>query len=366
MKFETNDLNLLLKAKFNNKVPNINDLLIFCTENNCSDLYLKVDSQPYVSRYGMIYKVPCFELTPRIWGDWAKYAITSEQNAKYVRQKMLDFSYSINVDEIDKDTGEKKRIEYRYRVSAGFSLGKYIATFRMISLELPSFKNINFPKQVEDVLREVAEQRSRITMFCGVTGSGKTTSFISCINDFTKPGGPFDQAIFISLEDPIEYVLKSTDNVNILQKELGTDFKDFSLGVKQALREHPTFINVGETRDKETIHTLVEASRTGHACWTSFHSSDVADTLSRMYNMLINDNQSVMYDLIANMNLILCQKLIPSKNGFQLMTQYMLFTDEIKNYLNKQIDAGRNIPLVVQNLFKNENLIKAGIIKDWS
>lgn len=363
MKFTTNDLKLLLKANFNGKVPNINDLLKFCTENKCSDLYLKVGEQPYISRYGMIYKVPTFEITARIWGDWAKYAISSEQNAKYVRQKMLDFSYTITSDNKNEDGSF---VEYRYRVSAGFSLGKYIATFRMISLELPSFSTINFPKNVKNVLREVAGRRNKITMFCGVTGSGKTTTFASCINDFTKEGEPFDHSIIISLEDPIEYVFHTTDSVNILQKELGVDFKDFASGVKQALREHPNFVNVGETRDNETIHTLIEASRTGHACWTSFHSSDVADTLSRMYNMLINENQSVMYDLIANMNLILCQQLIPSKDGFQLITQYMLFTDDIKNYLNKQIDAGKNIPLIVSQLFKNENLLKSGILKDWS
>lgn len=306
--------------KFENKIPKIDDILIFCTENKCSDLYLKIGKKPYISRYGLLYCVPTYELTNKVWQDWAKYAITSENNAKYVREKMLDFSYSV----VNKDNEE-----YRYRVSAGFSLSKNIASFRMISKEIPSFDSISFPKNVKSILKQISEKRSKITMFCGVTGCGKTTTMAACINDFSKKDGPFKNSVIITLEDPIEYIYESTPYSNIIQKELGVDFMKFSYGVKQALREHPNFINVGETRDKETINTLVEAARTGHAVFTSFHSSNVSDTISRLYNYLINDNQEIMYDLIINMNIIICQRLIPNKDGFKLDLQYMIFTDDI-------------------------------------
>lgn len=341
---------------FENKVPNIDELLKFCTENDCSDLYIKTGEFPYISRYGLLYRVPTFELTNKLWQEWAKYAISSENNAKYVRQKMLDFSYVI------KNENEE---EYRYRVSAGFSFSKNIASFRMISRELPSFKAINFPKNIEDILKQTAKDRNKITMFCGVTGSGKTTTMAACINDFSKPGGSFNNSVIISLEDPIEYVYEKTENVNIIQKELGVDFKEFSLGVKQALREHPNFINVGETRDKETINTLVEAARTGHAVYTSFHSSDVADTISRLYNYLINENPEIMYDLISNINIVICQRLIPNNDGFKLNTQYMIFTNDIIKYLNKMIELGKNIPNEINKLFHNDQLLEYGIVKDW-
>ena len=358
-----------LKDKFSDKMPNIDNLLIFCTDNKCSDLYIKVGSQPYISKYGLIYKVPTFELTGKIWYEWSKFSITSENNAKYVRQKMLDFSHVINLDDLEQGKGIKSEFlndnEYRYRVSAGFSLGKNIATFRMISKELPSFDNINFPKNIVDILKQTSKNRGKITIFSGVTGSGKTTSMAACINDFTKPNGPFDNSIIISLEDPIEYLYKSTNSVNIVQKELGIDFKEFGLGVKQALREHPNFINVGETRDKETINTLVEAARTGHTVYTSFHTNNVGDCISRLHNYLINDNPEIMYDLISNMNIIICQRLIPNNEGFKLNTQYMIFTDEIIKYLNKMIEKNRNIPNEINKLFKNEDLLKYKIVKDW-
>lgn len=349
------DMPTLLKA-FKNKVPNIDTLLRFCTDNNCSDLYIKVDTQPFISRFGEIYQIPTYPMTSKVWADWAKEAISSENNSKYVRNKMLDFGYVIRTEE-----GER----LRYRVSAGFSGRKNTGTFRMISRELPSFKSINFPKDIADLLKVVGEKRTKITMFCGPTGSGKTTTMAACINDFSQPDGPFRNSVIISLEDPIEYEYPSTPNVNILQKELGIDFREFSFGVKQALREHPSFINVGETRDRETINTLVEASRTGHAVYTSFHSSDVADTLARLHNYLSGDNEAIMYDLVANMNMILCQKLVPNGQEFKLLTQHMLFTDDIVMFLNKAIESGKNIPNLISELFKNKELLEYNIVSNW-
>lgn len=355
MKLNKNNLNLLLE-NFKNKVPNIDELLVFCTENKCSDLYIKVGEKPYISRYGLIYQVPTYEITNKIWNDWSDIAITHENNAKYVRNKMLDFSYKIN------HNGEF----YRYRVSAGFSTNKNIATFRMISKEPPSFDNINFPKTIVSILKQTTEKRNKITMLVGATGSGKTTTLAACINDFSKNNGPFSNSVIISLEDPIEYIYENKENVKIVQKELGIDFKDYSLGIKQALREHPNFINVAETRDKETINTLIEASRTGHGVFTSFHAIDVADTISRLYNHSCADgNKDIMYDLIANMNMIICQRLISGENEFKLDIQYMLFTQEIINFLNDMIEKNKNIPNVINNLFKNEKLINYKILKNW-
>ena len=376
-----NSLQELLNDNFLNKIPSIDELLIFCTENKCSDLYIKIGEQPFVSRYGKIYTIPSYKINFKIWDDWSKTAITSENNAKYVRQKMLDMSYVVYLsDDHIKDLIKKisfsnnklqlkqqndKPKSYRYRVSCGFSMGKNIATFRMISAELPSFSTINFPKNASELLYKSIEKRNKITLFIGATGSGKTTSMVACLNDFSKNNGPLCNSTIISLEDPIEYVMPSSNNVNVIQKELGTDFKEFSSGVKQALREHPNFINVGETRDSETIETLVEASRTGHGVISSFHATDVGDTLSRMYNYLIKDNESIMYDLVNNINFIICQKLKPSDNGFILNTQWMMFTEDITKFLIKNIEQGKNIPTVVNSLFKNQELLKYNIVKDW-
>lgn len=511
-------------TQFEGKTVSVDQLLKFCTENSCSDLYIKVESRPFITRWGTVTEVPCMPITTRIWNDWAKEAISSENNARYVRSKMLDLSYTIPMPHVDSD-GLTVYDEYRYRVSAGFSMRKNIATFRMITRELPSFAKIKFPEKEKELLREVFEKRQGIVLFVGVTGSGKsivddqmltvtrngnmllitwdqlhagdvfqdgsvvlevmpwerrpcfvlqdedgetlvasdehlvcctidgsmpsspygdsfahgyasvlsvfeafesgkrillqpskrrivsvspycanacgdaakdpstwksvrcrcvrtdtghydignfrshnTTTMAACMNDYSQIGGPMQHTTIISLEDPIEYILPSNSHVNILQKEFSVDFKTWPDGVRQALREHPNFINVGETRDRETIETLVEAARTGHFVVSSFHSSDVSDTIARMYNMLVGQNEGVMYDVITNLNMILCQKLLPADDGagFKLVTQYMVFTDQIRAHLNRALEAGENIPMTVSRLFDDPELVSQGVLKDWS
>ena len=349
---------------FENKSPTIDELLQFCTEQKCSDLYIKVGQEPFINRWGRIHKVPCFPISAKVWNEWAKEAITSENNAKYVRSKMLDLSYTITLQSKDSlSYGE----ELRYRVSAGFSMGRNIATFRMITKELPSFSTISFPNHLKDILYDDFAKRQGITLFVGVTGSGKTTTLAAAMNDFSNDNGPLANSTIISLEDPVEYIFPATINVNILQKELGVDFKTFADGIKQSLREHPNFVNVGETRDKETIEALVEGARTGHGVVSSFHASDVADTIARMYNMLIGQNEGIMYDVISNMNLVLCQQLVADdeNGGFKLRTQYMIFNDKIKEILNTAISNGDNIPVTITKLFKNDEFIQNGYCQDW-
>lgn len=361
--------------QFRNQTPTIDEMLLFCTLNNCSDLYVKVGRQPYITRYGKIYKIPCKTLTKRTWGEWAKYAISSEDNAKYVTQKMLDTSYTIETvngkavshDEDISEISEDKINSYRYRMSCGFSTGKNIATFRMITEKLPSFKHLEFPEKDYNALKQISKLKTGITLIVGATGSGKSTTMTALINDFTQRGESMANSVIITLEDPIEYIYDDDREwCNITQKELGKDFKEFATGVKQALREHPTFINVGETRDNETIKALVEASRTGHGVYSSYHASDVADAISRMYNSLSTENAEIMYDLIKNINMILCQRIVANGAKFKLETQYLIFNPSIVNHLNKAIEEGKNIPTAIEQLFNNQKILKSNLAKDWS
>lgn len=364
------DLNI-----FKNKEPVIDELLLFCTVNKCSDLYIKVGRKPYITRFGKIHKVPCQKVTQKVWNTWAKYAISSEDNSKYVTQKMLDTSYSVEtyedkVIEHDKDVtflDEELIKTFRYRMSCGYSTGKNIATFRMITEKLPSFKHLEFPEKDFNALKQISKLRTGITLFIGATGSGKSTTMTAMINDFTQRGETMANSVIITLEDPIEYIYDDDREwCNITQKELGKDFKEFASGVKQALREHPTFINVGETRDNETIKALVEASRTGHGVYSSYHASDVADAISRMYNSLAVDNPEVMYDLIANINMILCQRIIANGVKFKLETQYLIFNKAIVKHLNESIEAGKNIPAAIKQIFSNDQILRSNLAKDWS
>lgn len=336
--------------------PDIDAMLTLATQAGCSDLMVKVGSPAYFYRYGMMYQTRCV-IDSRAWSIFQKKAISSEQNAKYVREKMMDFSYELG--------------KYRYRASAGYSGGANICTFRMISEKLPSFESLGLSRDVQTLLNRAFAEKSGISMLVGATGSGKTSTLAACINSFSSVRGgsdlsfPLKDSHLITLEDPVEYIYPSKPSTRIVQKELGQDFRSFELGIKQALREHPTHILVGETRDRETIRALVEAARTGHSVLSTFHTSSVPDTIARLYSYLAAENMDVMYDLVSNMNFIMAQELIKGRKGYRLRYQYMFFNPAITKVLMKAISEGKNIPRTMGALLKNENLIKAKLVSDW-
>lgn len=497
--------------RFRDKVVQINELLIFCSDNKCSDLFIKVGDYPYISRYGRIYTVPCIPTDEITWSTFASEGISSELNATYVRNKMLDFAYTVNLP-LDHPLREEGIMEYRYRASAGYSTGVNIVTFRMIGASLPSFNFIKFPENVKKQIKNVFSKRQGLFIVAAPTGAGKsiyvgqdielydgkkkkwsdlvpgdafidysictelrsveykqciklvsengselicsedhllncigfsmdnmeqympseefggeiikpwitarhiqeallrgdrimsriknepriisaedvgilpcfcittntgiymigdfvshnTTTLGACINDFTQSGEVMDNSVLISLEDPIENIFQETKSVKISQKEMGRDFKEFPLGVKQALREHPTHILCGEIRDYDGISTCIEATRTGHFVMTTFHTDDVPGTVARLSNYLPDGQESgAMFDLIANISMILCQRLEANGDGFKLRTQYIVFTDEIKNILQEVLVKHENVPMKMRQLMKDKKLIENGIVQDW-
>lgn len=192
-----------------------------------------------------------------------------------------------------------------------------------------------------------------------------TTTLAAVMNSFTQPGEILDNKVFITLEDPIEYTFHSTDSVKFSQKELDKDFISFASGIKQALREHPNCVNVGEARDREVIQAAIEAARTGHLVSTSFHAGDVGGTVSRLLFHLDN-NKDLSYDLILNLNIIMSQKLLKQDDRYLVDTQYLLFTDEIREHLLDIVNNEKNVQFEINKLIKNERLQQEKIVKDWS
>ena len=352
-------------SQFDRQIVSIEELLIYASETNCSDLYIKEYSQPYISRFGKIVRVPCRETSRDEWMKFYDKYIREELNAKYVREKMLDTSTEVKIPETSKYYGKLDTNYFRYRTSLGFSENYRIATFRMIRPEDPTFETINYPQQCKDALYSAYGQKTGIVFFTGATGSGKTTTLAACMNTFTRPNGILDNKVIISLEDPIEYTFHSTLSVKFNQKELDKDFKSFASGVKQALREHPNVILVGEARDKEVISAAIEAARTGHIVSTSFHAGDVGGTVSRLLFHLDN-SIDLAYDLILNLNIILSQRLLKRDDKYEVDTQYLLFTDYVRKTILKAIQSGQNIQITVNNLVEDPELQAAKIAKDWA
>lgn len=356
--------------KLANYSQSIDDLLIFATEHDCSDLYITVREKPYISRYGKIIELPCQEISESDWSTFYDAHVLQEQHAIYVREKHLDLSIEVHIDSSNPNYDKVDIPIYRYRAAFGYGLSPEeaikvnTATFRMIRPNKITFDTINFNSKCVEALRKAYSRSSGICYCTGPTGSGKSTTLAACINTFTQKNEILDNKVIITLEDPIENLFYNTSSVKITQKEYGRDFLTFGNGIKAALREHPNVIVVGECRDKEVICTAIEASRTGHLTSTSFHAADVPGTLNRLLYHLDND-KNLSLDLILQLNIIMSQKMIKQNDRYLVDTQFLVFDNQVIKRLVDVLNTTGNVAQEIEDMIKDPAYQELGLVKDW-
>lgn len=332
--------------RFTGQYENIDSLLVWATENHCSDLFIKVGTKPFINRYGTIKELNTAPILQTQWEEWENNAINSEFHRGYTINKYYDFSYTVS--------------GYRYRINVGYSMGKNILTARPINPDPPTFSNcggkIDYPIECQNVLKEcMSNGEGGMILFCAPTGNGKSTTMGACINSWKGENKPLQDTNIITLEDPIEYIYNNKESTRIVQKELGSDFESFDQGIISAMREHPQIILIGELRDKETIKAAISAGRSGHLLISSFHTKNPSSTITRL---LDNFSDSLMdaTDLISNMSLVVCQRLLKKKDGsgYDLTVQYLRFNHNLKALLSEAIKEGKNLELIIEN-YMSEN-----------
>jgi twitching motility protein PilT len=178
----------------------------------------------------------------------------------------------------------------------------------------------------------MSKEKNGIIMVTGATGSGKTTSLATILNDINE-----DQSVHIvTLEDPVEYVhahKKSTLN----QREMGSDFDTYANGLRAALRQAPKIILVGEMRDRETVEIALNAAETGHLVLTTLHTIDAGSTINRIIGMFSTEEENhIRVRLADTVRWIVCQRLLPKVGGgrvaaFEIMGTNLRVKDSILN-----------------------------------
>ena len=142
---------------------------------------------------------------------------------------------------------------------------------------MPGIESLNLPEAVFDF----ANLPMGLILVTGQTGSGKSTT-LAAIVDYINHKYPYH---VITLEDPIEYYLKS-DICSIEQREVGIDVPDFASGLRHVLRQDPDVILIGEMRDLETIATALTAAETGHLVLSTLHTNDSVSTIERIIDIV--------------------------------------------------------------------------------
>ncbi|HZZ28146.1 MAG TPA: PilT/PilU family type 4a pilus ATPase [Pirellulales bacterium] len=259
-----------------------------------SDLHLKVGRPPYVRVKGSLRPlsrgpIEDEEMVRLIFGmfDERRQKIFEETGGS-------DFAHVVDVD------GTK----WRFRVNVLQQLGHVGMVARRVNNWIPDFEGLNLPPVMEDLCKF----DQGMVLLAGVTGSGKSTTIASMLNYINH----HYRKHILTLEDPIEFTF-TEDKCLINQREVGTDVKDFSIGMKHAVREDPDVMLVGEMRDQETFMTAIHAAETGHLVFGTIHASSAPSTISRILDLFPREMHTALRSAIAfNMRGIVAQKLLPS------------------------------------------------------
>ena len=211
-----------------------------------------------------------------------------------VEKKSVDFTFKLNDD-------------YRFRVNIFFQVDGVSAVFRTIPMVLPTIETLQLP----EIVHKFCSIPRGLILVTGPTGSGKTTTLASIINEINRT----KRKHIITVEDPVEFVYKDDKSI-VNQRAIGQDALSFSDSLRAALREDPDVILVGEMRDLETIETALHAAETGHLVLSTLHTVDAKETINRIIGMFPGEEHNrIQMSLSAVLQGVISQRLLRREDG---------------------------------------------------
>ncbi|MDO8459784.1 MAG: PilT/PilU family type 4a pilus ATPase [Nanoarchaeota archaeon] len=276
------------------------DKLLGCVvDKGASDLHIKVGYKPYTRLHGELHSIETQTVDQEIMHKLLRGVLDDSRLAEFQEKKNMDSSLILDI---------PNKGKYRFRINVAQASKNPYISIRAIPEKIIDVRNVGFPF---DVWQDIINLHQGLVLVTGTTGSGKTTTLASLIEEINKTANKH----IVTIEDPVEYLYTSKKSI-ISQRELGVDVDSFYNGVKFSLRQDPDIVLVGEIRDRETAEKALESSSTGHVVFSTLHTNNAAETVSRYVNLFeVNDHANIRNLLASNLKYVLSQKLIPYKKG---------------------------------------------------
>ena len=272
----------------------VNDLLRLMVTRNGSDLFLTADFPPAIKVDGKVTKVSPQPLTGAHTMALARAIMNDKQASDFERTKECNFAIS------PQGIG-------RFRCSAFLQQGHVGIVLRTIPQDIPTIDSLGLPR----ILKDVALTKRGLIIMVGATGSGKTTSQAAMLD--WRNENTFGH--IITVEDPVEFV-HPHKNCIVTQREIGIDTDSWEMALKNALRQAPDVILMGEIRDRETMDLAIAFAETGHLCMATLHANSSNQALDRMINFFPEERRTqLLMDLSLNMKALISQRLLPRQEG---------------------------------------------------
>ncbi len=263
--------------------------------SNSSDLHVKVGSYPTIRVGGKLFQLDHHaKVTKPDILDLVDKIMTLEQKEKFKGKMECDFAYS-------------RPGLGRFRVNIFQQRGSPGMAFRIVPATILSMEALMLPPVIE----KLAKETRGLILITGTTGSGKSTSLAAMIESINQNRA----CNIITIEDPIEYLFHDKKCL-ISQREVGPDTESFSVALRSAMRQDPDVILVGEMRDFETIQTALLAAETGHLVYSTLHTLDAVETISRIVSVFPPYHQKqVRIQLASVIAGIISMRLVPRATG---------------------------------------------------
>ncbi len=263
-------------------------------ERGASDLHLQANSPAMLRIGGELQPLDDASISDDQIRELMRQMAFEDAQVQLEADRSVDFSFEMP----DKA---------RFRVNTFYERDRLAMAFRLIPIEVPPFEELNLPYAIQ----EIAQSPRGLILVTGTTGSGKSTTVAAMI-DYVNVHRA-DR--IITIEDPIEFVHRSKKSL-IAQRELGSDTRSFLDALRVALRQDPDVIVVGELRDAETMRTALQAADTGHAVYSTIHTTNAAQTVERMIALFPPaERDLLLIQLAANLEAVVSQRLARTLDG---------------------------------------------------
>jgi len=293
----------------------LRDLLRLMQTKDGSDLFLTADFPPAFKIDGKVLPVSNVPLTPQHTVELARALMNDRQAGEFEAKKELNFAIS------PQSIG-------RFRVNAFMQLGRVGVVLRTIQSHIPKFEELDLPP----IMKDLSLTKRGLIIMVGATGSGKSTSLAAML-DYRNE---LKSGHILTLEDPIEFIFRNRKSI-VNQREVGTDTLDFKIALKNALRQAPDCILIGEIRDKETMAAAIAYAQSGHLCLATLHANNSYHALNRIISFYPLENRpALLQDLSAALKCIISQRLIRNRvGGRSAAVEVMLNTRHIAELIEK-------------------------------
>lgn len=295
----------------------ITPYLKMMVDKGASDLFFSVGAMPYIKIEGVSSPIGTIAIKSQQMAEIAASVMNDAQQREF--EETMELNMAISLEGIG-----------RYRVNVFRQRGEVAMVVRYIKGVIPSIEALNLPSILSSIVMELRG----LVLVVGATSSGKSTTLAAMI-DYRNS---HHRGHILTIEDPIEYLHSHKQSI-VDQREVGIDTLDYDSALKNAMREAPDVILIGEIRDRATMKHAIAYAETGHLCLATLHANNANQTMDRVINFFPEDaRQQLLLDLSLNLRAIISLRLVPGINNQRVPAVEILFNSP---YISSLIEKGK-------------------------